>query len=194
MRYAVGVCGFGRCGSSMAMAMLAEGGVPTAGAVAPGSYELTGGGIEQAWTLDLDGRCVKLLDSVLHREIPPAAAWRFVWLDRDPIQQGRSHVKFVLGLGLASLVELDGGPEEAASRFAASYRRDRPKAISRLHAAGRVTKLRYEDVLADPRAAAERLRREVWPTLGVDAAAAAVHDRDGTCRPDLAYEATGLPT
>lgn len=190
--YAVGVCGFGRCGSSMTMAMLSDGGVPLAGVVAPGSYELLGGGIDQAWTLDLGGRCVKLLESVLHRGIPPAPGWRFVWLDRDPLQQARSQVKFLRGLGFGSL--LDGGgvsEDDAIARFAASYRRDRPRAIAGLHAAGRVTVLRYEQVLADPRGTAETLRRQVWPTLDVDAAAAAVHQRDGTCRPDLAYEATG---
>ncbi len=190
--YAVGVCGFGRCGSSMAMAMLSDGGVPLAGVVAPGSYELMSGSVGEAWTLDLDGRCVKLLDSVLRQGIPPATAWRFVWLDRDPMEQARSHIKFLTGLGLAALLEVDGSPDEAVRRFAASYRRDRPRAIAGLHATGRVTRLRYEDVLANPQAAAERLRREVWPTLDVDEAAAAVHDRDGTCRPDLAYEASGL--
>lgn len=190
MTYAVGVCGFGRCGSSMAMAMLSEGGVPVAGVVSPGSYELVGG-LEVAWSLDLNGRCVKLLDSVLYYGLPRASGWRFVWLDRDPIQQAISHVKFVKAIGLASTLEADGGDARAVDQFAASYRRDRARAVAGLHAAGRVTKLRYEDVLADPRAAAERLRREVWPTLDVDAAAAAVHDRDGACRPDLAYEATG---
>lgn len=170
------------------MAMLSEGGVPVAGVVAPGSYELMGDGVRTAWTLDLAGRCVKLLDSVLYYGIPPAPAWRFVWLDRDPVQQSRSQVKFVKGVG----VPLPEDDATVAAQFAASYRRDRPRALARLHAAGQVVRFRYDDVLTDPRAAARRLRSDIWPDLDVPAAAAVVHRRDGTCRPDLAFETTGL--
>jgi hypothetical protein len=162
----------------MVMHMLAAGGVPIAGGLTRPPFELPD--TQDAWSLPLAGRAVKLLDEVLFRGIPPAPAWRFVWLDRDPAEQARSQVKF-----LEALVGPLAGPREVAvARFAASYQRDRPKALGRLHGAGKVLTLRYEQVLADPRAGALRLR-QVWPALDVDAAAGVVHERDGRCRLDL---------
>lgn len=174
---AVGVCGFGRCGSTMVMSMLVAGGMTPGNASEP-PYE---GDLQDLWHLPLDGRVVKLLDSVSYYGIPPASSWRFIWLDRDPIEQAKSHVKFtesILGAPLR-----DGAVEQ----FAESYARDRPKVLGLLRRAGGVLVMDYERVLANPRRAAKDLRK-VWPELDVDRAAAVVHERDGRCRPDLAVE------
>lgn len=117
---------------------------------------------------------------------PAAARWRFVWLDRDPGEQARSHVKFLSSF-------MTGLDEDAVARFAASFPRDRSQAIGQLHGGGSVLTLRFEDVLADPPAAAGRLRRAVWPDLDVAAAAAVVHRRDGRCLPDLSTEEAFAP-
>lgn len=176
--HAVGVCGFGRCGSTMLMTMLVAGGCPPGGATQP-PYE---GDFQQLWNLPLGGRAVKLLDSVTYYGVPSAPTWRFVWLDRDPVEQARSHIKFV-----NTFVGQVADHDDAVARFAASYQRDRPKTLNLLHGHGSVLVMRYEHVLADPLRAARNLRK-VWPTLDVDAASAVVHDRDGRCRPDLSAE------
>lgn len=177
--YAVGVCGFGRCGSSMVMAMLAAGGLVSVPGSSPRSHELDG---EQA-LLDArpDGHAIKLLDHFVRLGLPPASGWRFVWMDRDPVQQAKSHAK------LGALAGLDLGPVQQ-ELFARSYMAERPTMLGQLRAVGPVLVLNYERVLAAPRKAARLLRREIWPALDVDAAVGAVHVRDASCAPDLAFE------
>lgn len=184
--WAVGVCGYGRCGTTMLMSMLVAGGCPPGNAQQV-PYE---GDPAALAGRDLTGTAVKLLDAVLHDGIPLGTPrWRFVWLDRDPQQQALSHVKFLRTMYPVTGIAVDDG---AVERFAASYPRDRPRAIAGLHAHGGVLKLRYESVLADPQGAAIVLAARVWPGLDVAAAAAAVHRRDGACRPDLAVELASI--
>jgi hypothetical protein len=185
-RGAVGVVGFGRCGSSMVMQMLAAGGVPLAGDPSPGSLELPGGA-EAAHTLDLSGTAVKLLDSVAYFGVPAAPSWRFVWLDRDPIEQSRSHLKFIRTLAPVLDQDLTGVTAES---IRASYSRDRARVIGAYRQAGYVLVMRYERVLLSPGLAARALARHIWPDLDVAAAAAVVHERDGRCRPDMTVEET----
>jgi len=178
--YAIGVCGFGRCGSTMLMTMLVAGGCPPGNAQHP-PYEGDLGVLHDG--RPLAGACVKLLDSVAYYGVPDAPAWRFVWLDRDPIQQARSQVKLLRAVAPGIV---DGDP---TAQFASSYHRDRMPTISAYRDHGEVLVLRYERILLDPQAAAWTLRDKVWPTLDVDAAARVVHSRSGRCRPDLAVEA-----
>lgn len=183
--YAVGVCGFGRCGSTMTMAMLVTGGCPPGNASRP-PYE---GDPAALRGRDLSGRCVKLLHGGAMAEIPdgPTPAWRFVWLDRDPVEQARSHVKFLRAAAPATGILRDTG---AVARLADTYRRDRPVLLGLLRRIGPVLVFDYERVLAQPRKAAKLLRREIWPGLDVDAAAEVVHQREGACLPGLAVEGT----
>lgn len=186
----VGVCGFGRCGSTMLMAMLDAGGIPPVDGTSGHSYELTA--VADLTRLDpaaLDRRAVKLLDAVLHIEIPPAPAWRFVWLDRKPGEQVRSYLKFVHGvLGTPT-------SRGAVTKLRRSFADDRPRALEKLAALGDVLVLRYEHVLSDPQAAGAQLREFTWPVhdgwFRTYDAARAVHRRDGRCRPDLAFELDG---
>lgn len=178
-RHAVGVCGFGRCGSTMVMGMLDAGGLAPAPGSQMGSYELTD--IRNAWFTPLAGRAVKLLDSVLHFGVPDAPAWRFVWLDRDPVEQAKSMLKL-----MSPFTRGEFAPD-AVDRLARSYEADRPRALGRLRKHGDVLVLQYERVLANPRKAAKQLRR-VHPELEVDRAASVVHDRDGACRDGLDFE------
>jgi hypothetical protein len=179
--YAVGVCGFGRCGSTMTMRMLDAGGLPPVAGSSSRSYELHGG-VQRAWHTQLVGGAVKLLDSVLYFGVPPARAWRFVWLDRDPVQQATSQIKLI---GAA-----DPGAQfadDAVERLAQSYEADRPRALGELRRHGEVLVMQYERVLANPRKAAKQLR-QAFPNLHLEEAAAAVHQRDGACRPDMSFE------
>lgn len=176
---AVGVCGFGRCGSTMVMKMLDSGGLPPVAGVAPRSYEFDR--VTAIRSARSEGRAIKLLDHFARLGFPPAEEWRFVWLDRDATQQARSHAKLA---GLVG-VEIDA---KLQSLFAQSYAADRPRLLGALRATGPVLVLEYERVLREPLKAARLLRREVWPALDVDAAAAVVHDRAGDCLPDLSFE------
>jgi hypothetical protein len=179
--WAVGVCGFGRCGSTMAMMMLAAGGLPPVDGCELPPHEC--GNIAEAWHAAAEGRAIKLLGPVTEYPITTRVRWRFLWLDRDPAEQARSTIKFIRVFGLAG--EAD---ETDVARMVASYRRDRSRMLGELHGLGQVTKLQYEMALLDPRGAAQRLRDGLWPALDIDAAAAVVHDRDGRCLPDLSVE------
>jgi hypothetical protein len=185
--FAVAVCGFGRCGSTMAMSMLVAGGCPP-GNAATVPYE---GDPAALVGRDLTGTCVKLLAGGRMSEIPegPTAAWRFVWMDRNPAEQGKSMAKFLTVmapvLGIQAL-------RPSPTRLARTFEADRPYLLGALRRIGPVLVLDYERVLAQPRKAAKRMRREIWPGLDVEAAAAAVHKRDGKCRPDIAFELSTL--
>lgn len=186
----IGVCGFGRCGSTMAMAMLKAGGVPFVDGSHPDSGELRYLGPDTLAAVS-HGGAVKLLDWVLRDELPPAD-WRFIWLDRDPREQAKSTAKFIGSFGFDDIDE---------DVLAASYNRDRPRALGLLRALGPVLVLQYEWVLARPKKYAHQIAMflatngralavarpgELW--FDVRAAAAVVHQRDGRCRPDLAVE------
>lgn len=190
---AVAVCGFGRCGSSMVMAMLAAGGVPPAGEVAERSFELTGGMSAAARLVPADcaGRAVKMLDAALYpQEVawPRAASWLVIWMDRDHREQARSQVKFLRGCGV--LIR-----SSAARDLELSYRRDRGRALRALSRLGRVHTASYERGLADPAGFAEDLSGFLSPDLSLDAqrAAAVVHRRAARCGPDLRFEMSGQP-
>ena len=178
--FAVGVVGFGRCGSTMTMGMLAAGGCPPVPGSLPVSHELPSpANMRDGLTA---GHTVKLLDvPVLQGWDLPSIGWRFVWLDRNPIQQGKSMRKFARWFnGQAS--------SDYAKMMTDTIRADRDTVRGFYASRGPVLDLRYEDVLRDPDVAAAQLGRHVGPPFDVDAAAAVVHDRSPKCRPDMAFE------
>lgn len=188
---AVAVCGFGRCGSTMAMAMLDAGGIPPAGGAGPHSYELPSlDAIDQLTAADLAGRSVKALDHALRQPLPPADSWRIIWLDRDPRHQARSQVKILRNL--AGVHCRTGLPRDLID----SYRSDRPRALAALERHGPVHVATYEDAVRDPVRFALDLAAFLAPELALDsdAAAAAVHRRRPYCAPDLSFELTGSPS
>lgn len=147
--YAVAVCGFGRCGTTMTMQMLVAGGLPPGNATEP-PYE---GDPKALIGRNLAGRCVKLLDpcGTAAAVAGPTAGWRFIWLDRDPLEQAHSYLKL-----LKSMAPVTGAsftPQQVAN----TYARDRPARITQLRAAERVTRR--------PRKAATLIRREIFPGL-----------------------------
>ena len=84
------VAGFGRCGSSLVMQMLAAGGMRTPYSSFP-SYEIPHG--IKVLMGELYGGAVKILDPHVHQP-PKGHVYRFIWLDRDPVQQAKSMAKF----------------------------------------------------------------------------------------------------
>jgi hypothetical protein len=180
----VGVAGFGRCGSSLTMRMLHAGGLPPVPGSSPTGYEI--GFPLRVVPEDMPGRAVKVLETFMHEPMPtPPGGWRFVWLDRNPLEQAKSQRKMVEAIGLAVPY-----PTQAC---ADSLIRDRPKALEILRALGPVTVLTFEDILANPAAAAYRLRRKVWPGLDARAAARQVIRRSPLARADFHLEASLNP-
>lgn len=179
----VGVCGFPRSGSSMTMRMLEAGGIAPVEGSSPGSYELRGGleGFRWVDPAALDGRAVKLLDYGAWFGELPAAQWRFIWLDRDPTEQARSHVKF---MGAVGGVEL---PPAAVAKLANSFRADRPKLLRWYRSRGELLVTSFEAILGDPGREAVRLAAFV-PGLDEFLAAAVPTERSPKCAPDLAFE------
>jgi len=184
--YAIGVCGFPRCGSSMTMRMLHAGGIEPVEGSSPVSYELPG----LAEFADHDptmliGRAVKLLDYVqwYGTDALPNVPWRFIWLDRNSRQQARSFVKFVSAVG-GALTDAD------VPRIRSSFEQDRASCVAALQDVGPVLVLKYERTLRDPMAAGRQLE-EFCGVLGL-AAAVMVHDRSPECAPDLAFEMQGV--
>ncbi len=183
----IGVCGFGRCGSSMVMAMLDAGGIPPVDGSADRSYELPGlDSLPSLTPAALAGRAVKLLDGITYYSLP-AASWRFIWLDRDGRQQARSFVKFSRALGIIGpgLVDL--------SKIEASYVTDRPRLLAAYGALGPVLTLTSEGVLAYPFGSACVLADFLGRDFDTDAASRAVHRRSGECREGISFERFGVP-
>ncbi len=179
---AVGVCGFGRCGSTMLMRALDAGGVkPTDGSSEIG-YEVDPG---RLYDLPQDGRAVKLLDCVLHGYLC-RADWKFVWLDRNSLQQAKSHAKLLRTLGVRV-------PTGAISGFERSHVLDRPRALAALHDRGPVLELSYEYAVAEPYAFMGDVADFLAPLpLDVKEAARTIHRRSPKCRRDMAFEISGV--
>lgn len=170
----------------MVMAMLAAGGIrPVAGSAA-GSHELKNFGSLPALLADDNGReAVKVLDLIGSARLP-VGEWRFVWIDRSPMEQALSTVKFLTVIGGEEFSEEQF--DLTINRLAWSYRRDRPAVLGAYRKAGPVLELEFERVLAQPRKAAKRLARLVGGDFDVDAAAAVVHRRVSGCLPDCSVE------
>lgn len=182
-RYAVGVCGFPRSGSSMTMRMLDAGGINPVEGSAPVSYEL--GNLDLVRRMPasaLAGRAVKLLDyAAWYGELPTYVPWRFIWLDRKPMEQARSNVKFI------SMIEGITLPPTAPGKLAASFRDDRPKLLRWYSSRGDLLVSSFEAILADPVGEAARFA-EFIPGLDSSAAAAIPTARSAACAPGLDAE------
>jgi len=174
------VAGYGRCGSTMVMQMLAAGGCPMTGEwpayEVPESLELSA-----AWLAEHDGMAVKVLDPHKH-PFPAGPDYRVIWLDRNSEQQARSLAKFLGELVNLRLTDAD------VEKFRQSYRAERPKVMALFRDVGAtVLPVRFESILLSPKTAAAQLAGFVG---GLDAAAMAqvVLPRSPECRPDLAVE------
>ncbi len=170
----------------MTMKMLDAGGIrPIAGSTT-GAYELVGGldGLASMPPRVFAGRAVKLLDyGQWYSRLPDGIEWRFVWIDRDPLEQARSNVKFLSLLAPELMVDA----AEATERFAESYVADRQRLLDWYLVRGDVLVSSFEAILADPAAEAARFA-EFLPTLDPVAAAAVCISRSASCAPDLAVE------
>lgn len=163
------VAGLGRCGTTLAMTMLAKAGVPTVG-TAPDYEDMAAQRTLEtdpaAWAAMVEGRAVKVLDA--HRfKLPRLDTFDMIWLARDPAQQARSMLKVM------------AQPQSRRSRLAMErgIAKDMPKAIGRLSTMGTMVNgmvLRFERMILEPR----RVAAEICERLEIDPARA---DAMGDC-------------
>jgi hypothetical protein len=174
------VAGFGRCGSSLVMQMLAAGGMRTPYSEFP-AYEITRG--TPVIISELYGGAVKVLDPHINRP-PVGPTYRWIWLDRDPVEQAKSMAKFFHAAKPADLPDFTA---DQVGKLAESFKRDQPRAnavmLEYTQCSG-ILKLRFEAILHDP-AWAAHLLKGFCPGAMLDekAMVAAVHPRGPECLP-----------
>lgn len=182
------VAGFGRCGSSLVMQMLAAGGVPTPYAEFP-SYEIDYAH-NRVLMQDLEGGAVKVLDPHINRP-PVGPEYRWIWLDRDPVQQAKSMAKFWKAAMVDAPSPLPPLPEftgDQIDKLAQAFRWDRPRAngvMLKYTPAHGILKLRFEAILTHPWNTAEKLNAFCGGDLDEQAMAAQVRPRTPECLPYL---------
>lgn len=175
------VAGMPRSGTSLMMAMLRAGGMPL-------YYDHEGSWETEkimllphthAWLAECDGKAVKMLDP--HHATPPKdLAYRFIWMDRNDVEQAKSTVKFMRAMGVP--IDRRGAP-----RIAESIRHDRHTCLHVLRERGPMARVQFERLLRDPRREAERISA-FCGGLDVDAMCSVVIDRPPTCLPYLLEE------
>ena len=171
------VVGFGRCGTTMVMAMLHAGGMPVLADLGTTSFEHSAVSSSRNgasdWIQKARGRAVKMLDITVFPP-PYGESYNFIWLDRDPRQQALSQIRFMAIQGVPVREN-----RQTAGKLAASFKSDRAMAFAtmRAHREARILTLRFESVLADPTAAAMKLQDFLAVELDVGAAAAVVRER-----------------
>jgi hypothetical protein len=143
------VCGLARCGTSLLMKMLHQGGIepfcdpPSLGY----GYEYHATLYlpnKTEWLDNSEGKAVKILDP--HRlRLPDDRPYAFILLTRDFREQAKSHVKFLKALGLSVT-------RQHRSRLEESLREDLPIVESLLdsYSQSRILRLPFERVIADP--------------------------------------------
>ena len=166
------VAGFGRCGSSLVMQMLHAAGFPVTGEYPSFECEeYNAGGMPPP------AGASKVLN--LEYNPPPGGPYRWVWLDRSPAQQAKSQAKMLRELGGVRV------SRKFVRALACGYgpgRRASFEVMRRL--GGPILVLSFEQLVLDPRGAAEQLAA----FTGCDHAgvmAGVVRKRKPECLPDL---------
>tara|TARA_R110000824_G_scaffold64402_2_gene168248 strand:+ start:19686 stop:20282 length:597 start_codon:yes stop_codon:yes gene_type:complete len=175
------VSGFGRCGTSLVMQMLYDGGMPVYYDKV-GSFETdksTQLPRNDKWLEDCKGKAVKILD--LHRFVPtPRFDYRFIWLSRRPRDQAASTVKFWKATGN----RFNKKDHELKTHLRVSYTRDIATCLDVIR--GLANKrlplmMQFEDIIANPLSSAGKLSNFIENTLDIDKMAKAVLPRKPEC-------------
>lgn len=179
------VAGFGRCGTSMLMQMLAAGGVPCLGR-APAFEDPRTQHVPPPffWERDANGKAVKLLDPQrLGSQALPLvdAPARIIWLNRNPVEQAKSHAKFLRVMTGVSYTR------EQRRQLERNLLADR-SVVRRLLAGRRVLIMWFESVLKSPQGAAQEIAQFIDHPFNAGPAAQQVRQRGAACLPDLSLE------
>jgi len=174
------VSGFGRCGSSMLMQMLAAGGMKCSGKWP--SFEDTRATRslphDIGWLDEYHGRAVKILAPGFFLPLGLCFDARGIWLDRDPKEQAKSWAKIQRRVG-------SDVPRSKIHEQRRLFVNQRRKHLDRLKF---VTKdkpliLRYDTILKMPHKAAETVKQFLGVRLDIDKMTEQVVSRKPQCYP-----------
>lgn len=180
MKPVIIVSGLSRCGTSLVMQMLQAGGVDVTGEHP--AFELVEftGPRELAFLSRFRGRAVKIIDPYLF-DWRGAPELKVIWLDRDPVEQAKSQIKF--GAWVANLPVKQ--TRSLLRQWTRSLRKDRPKCLALFKALGcELLSLSFESLVQEPLAAA-RCLAEFTGAAPAEAMAAVVRPRGPECYPGL---------
>jgi hypothetical protein len=177
------VAGLGRCGTSLVMQMLAASGLSCLGTFP--DYEdpaLLGptAAVNAATLAPFDA--AKWLNPMLTPE-PPGRAL-IVWLDRRPVEQARSQIKFL------SLMTGTPAQTDKLDHWVAAVERDRERSLERLRWRDRI-EVQFEHLLAAPDEAAAAIAGFLSPhgfVLHPEVMGAWVVAWGGAWAPDMTME------
>lgn len=175
------VSGFGRCGTSLVMQMLYDGGMPVYYDKA-GSFETdkaTQLPRNDKWLDDCKGKAVKILD--LHRFVPtPRFDYRFIWISRRPRDQAASTVKFWKATGNRFRKK----DQELKTHLRVSYTRDMTICNDVMLALANrklPLMLQFENIITNSLDSAGRISNFVEEPLDIDKMKMAVLPRQPEC-------------
>lgn len=178
------VCGFGRCGTSLVMQMLEAGGMPVTGEwPAFETDQANFASFDGDWIAEQHGKAVKALDP--HRSVvtlKDTAAYRVIWLNRNRMEQAKSHAKF-----MRLLTGLPATPSDFLQP-ATKHLQERQKAFAKFRQLrAPILQVWFEDLLRQPRNSAEVIARFCGLT-DVDAMVRAIRPRSPECATGLEME------
>lgn len=178
------VAGQGRCGTSLVMQMLFAAGVPC-----DGDWPSFESEAQMIGTIDPEAfaarrdQAVKILDPG-KCGLGSLPGHVVIWLDRDPVEQARSQIKFMRGHGV------DIEDSRATRRgLASTLRSDRERHRAALGIPGKTPSLSvgFGILVLDPAwvagAIAGFLKQHQWPALDTDAMTSVVRRRPSDCYP-----------
>lgn len=182
------VAGFGRCGSSLVMAMLRAGGLAVSGH--PPVFESTEFNehcTSETFLRKKAGFILKWLDPT-HTYLPPEfRGGPVLWLDRDPSEWAESHMK-LRNMWTGSPMRHDD--QETYVALTSEVVQRTASVIRKLESYGPLERLRFEDILARPSEAADTLARvfHAFGALDVSRAAAMVRSRPPQCAAGMEFD------
>ena len=177
----VAVTGSGRSGTSLMMQMLSAGGLPAYADRQAQPYECARTLMlahDHAWLPECYGHALKVLEP-LHIKPFPRAPWRFILMQRNPVEQAKSQRKWL------TMVANENVPKTAVARIANGLRADLPKMRALLQRYGPVLDVSFEELLAHPMETATAIAEFVPVPLDVERMAAQVLRRSPACHPGL---------
>lgn len=161
------VSGVGRCGSSLTMQMLHAGGYPTIGEY-PAFEDIRAGafGHDTEWISKQQGKAIKILTPLAINKFL-GADYKFIWVDRNPLQQAISQVKFGnLMMGLPA-------NRKIIKTYENSYRSEKQEHINHIkkYTKHDIFYLTFENLLKNPTECARTIIEFVGASLDIEAMA-----------------------
>lgn len=179
------VSGLGRCGSSLTMQMLDAAGIPCNGKYP--AFESPRGGLslqDPNWLTKQQGKATKILLPYLYKFLP--ADYRFIWVDREPIHQACSTMKFK-----HMLIAPEKNQKMVASnitKMAHAYPKDKEKAFKQMRKFGQVLTITFEELINTPNTTALFISEYLNMKLDTTKMTSVVIPRSTNARLDMQLE------